>query len=183
MIGYVTASLPRVQKPVLDTADPRSYLPPRHGAVAQLGERVVRNDEVSGSIPLGSTILRSLRELRPGRPNTLPGEGCPAAALAKADTPVSNTPHGLALAARASARQAQRSSSEAALVRPENKAPPDPRWGLVSIRPGLADRAGYRLHCADDGAVLRGCPGIRRHRRIRGSHHSAGGCRPAVRRV
>ena len=25
------------------------------GAVAQLGERVVRNDEVSGSIPLGST--------------------------------------------------------------------------------------------------------------------------------
>ena len=27
-----------------------------NGAVAQLGERVVRNDEVSGSIPLGSTI-------------------------------------------------------------------------------------------------------------------------------
>ena len=27
-----------------------------HGAVAQLGERVVRNDEVRGSIPLGSTI-------------------------------------------------------------------------------------------------------------------------------
>ena len=26
------------------------------GAVAQLGERVVRNDEVRGSIPLGSTI-------------------------------------------------------------------------------------------------------------------------------
>ena len=26
------------------------------GAVAQLGERVVRNDEVSGSIPLSSTI-------------------------------------------------------------------------------------------------------------------------------
>jgi hypothetical protein len=26
-----------------------------NGAVAQLGERVVRNDEVSGSIPLGST--------------------------------------------------------------------------------------------------------------------------------
>ncbi len=28
------------------------------GAVAQLGERVVRNDEVRGSIPLGSTTLR-----------------------------------------------------------------------------------------------------------------------------
>ncbi len=29
------------------------------GAVAQLGERVVRNDEVSGSIPLGSTTRLS----------------------------------------------------------------------------------------------------------------------------
>jgi|FLYM01.1.fsa_nt_gi hypothetical protein len=28
-----------------------------HGAVAQLGERVVRNDEVSGSIPLSSTSV------------------------------------------------------------------------------------------------------------------------------
>ena len=28
---------------------------PQGGAVAQLGERVVRNDEVSGSIPLSST--------------------------------------------------------------------------------------------------------------------------------
>ena len=27
-----------------------------NGAVAQMGERVVRNDEVRGSIPLGSTI-------------------------------------------------------------------------------------------------------------------------------
>ncbi len=38
---------------------PRPALPPmlRDGAVAQLGERVVRNDEVSGSIPLGSTIF------------------------------------------------------------------------------------------------------------------------------
>jgi hypothetical protein len=34
------------------------------GAIAQLGERVVRNDEVGGSIPPGSTSLRSLRELR-----------------------------------------------------------------------------------------------------------------------
>jgi hypothetical protein len=29
-----------------------------HGAIAQLGERVVRNDEVGGSIPPGSTNLR-----------------------------------------------------------------------------------------------------------------------------
>jgi hypothetical protein len=30
----------------------------RSGAIAQLGERVVRNDEVGGSIPPGSTTLR-----------------------------------------------------------------------------------------------------------------------------
>ena len=42
--------------------------PVRIGAIAQLGERVVRNDEVGGSIPPGSTILRSLRELRLGEP-------------------------------------------------------------------------------------------------------------------
>ena len=41
----------------------------RDGAIAQLGERVVRNDEVGGSIPPGSTSLRSLRELRLGRPH------------------------------------------------------------------------------------------------------------------
>ncbi len=29
-----------------------------HGAVAQLGERRVRNAKVGGSIPLGSTILK-----------------------------------------------------------------------------------------------------------------------------
>src|SRR5476649_2320357 len=40
----------------------------RDGAIAQLGERVVRNDEVGGSIPPGSTSLRSLRELRLGKP-------------------------------------------------------------------------------------------------------------------
>ena len=42
----------------------------RDGAIAQLGERVVRNDEVGGSIPPGSTSLRSLRELRLGKPGT-----------------------------------------------------------------------------------------------------------------
>src|ERR1044072_3746943 len=41
---------------------------PANGAIAQLGERVVRNDEVGGSIPPGSTSLRSLRELRLGKP-------------------------------------------------------------------------------------------------------------------
>src|SRR5262249_22466037 len=46
----------------------------RHGAVAQLGERLVRNEEVRGSIPLGSTSLRSLRELRLGGPHR--SEGC-----------------------------------------------------------------------------------------------------------
>src|SRR5215216_834865 len=30
-------------------------IPLSHGAVAQLGERLVRNEEVRGSIPLGST--------------------------------------------------------------------------------------------------------------------------------
>jgi hypothetical protein len=38
------------------------------GAIAQLGERVVRNDEVGGSIPPGSTSLRRLRLLRLGMP-------------------------------------------------------------------------------------------------------------------
>ena len=36
------------------------------GAIAQLVERVVRNDEVGGSNPPGSTSLRLLRKLRPG---------------------------------------------------------------------------------------------------------------------
>ena len=40
----------------------------REGAIAQLGERVVRNDEVGGSIPPGSTSLRLLRKLRLGKP-------------------------------------------------------------------------------------------------------------------
>ena len=40
----------------LDDARENAHLTSRIGAVAQLGERVVRNDEVRGSIPLGSTI-------------------------------------------------------------------------------------------------------------------------------
>ena len=51
------------------------------GAVAQLGERLVRNEEVRGSTPLGSTSLRSLRELRLGRPASalsVASEGCRA---------------------------------------------------------------------------------------------------------
>jgi hypothetical protein len=46
----------------------------RDGAIAQLGERVVRNDEVGGSIPPGSTSLRRLRLLRLGMPYR--SEGC-----------------------------------------------------------------------------------------------------------
>ena len=44
------------------------------GAIAQLGERVVRNDEVGGSIPPGSTTLR----LRVAQPRKTEGEACPA---------------------------------------------------------------------------------------------------------
>src|SRR6476659_4389523 len=50
----------------------------RDGAIAQLGERVVRNDEVGGSIPPGSTSLRRLRLLRLGTPSR--SEGCHAIA-------------------------------------------------------------------------------------------------------
>ena len=46
--------------------------PVRIEAIAQLGERVVRNDEVGGSIPPGSTILRLLRKLRLGKPPSRP---------------------------------------------------------------------------------------------------------------
>jgi hypothetical protein len=35
---------------------------PACGAIAQLGERIVRNDEVVGSIPTSSTIFQSLTE-------------------------------------------------------------------------------------------------------------------------
>jgi hypothetical protein len=51
----------------------------RDGAIAQLGERVVRNDEVGGSIPPGSTSLRRLRLLRLGKP--FRSEGCRVVAL------------------------------------------------------------------------------------------------------
>ena len=39
-----------------------------YGAIAQLGERLHGMQEVGGSIPPGSTSLRSLRELRLGKP-------------------------------------------------------------------------------------------------------------------
>jgi hypothetical protein len=56
----------------------------RDGAIAQLGERVVRNDEVGGSIPPGSTSLRLLRKLRLGKPavsyRSEASEGCLAIA-------------------------------------------------------------------------------------------------------
>ena len=40
--------------------EPSSSIDPADGAIAQLGERVVRNDEVGGSIPPGSTNLSHL---------------------------------------------------------------------------------------------------------------------------
>ena len=47
----------RRNKAVLDTPPPFPHYPrSQGGAVAQLGERLVRNEKVSGSIPLGSTI-------------------------------------------------------------------------------------------------------------------------------
>src|SRR5215471_2614949 len=50
------------------------------GAIAQLGERLHGMQEVGGSIPPGSTSLRSLRELRLGKPGEIPrsevSEGC-----------------------------------------------------------------------------------------------------------
>ena len=57
-----------------DCWPPASHLSGHDGAIAQLGERVVRNDEVGGSIPPGSTSLRRLRLLRLGKP--LRREGC-----------------------------------------------------------------------------------------------------------
>jgi hypothetical protein len=56
--------------PFADPADDLGAV--AEGAIAQLGERVVRNDEVGGSIPPGSTILRSLRELLLGNPVIAP---------------------------------------------------------------------------------------------------------------
>src|ERR1700735_1990038 len=49
---------------------PPPRVPGGHGgAIAQRGERVVRNGEGGGSTPPGSTSLRSLRELRLGKPS------------------------------------------------------------------------------------------------------------------
>ncbi len=45
---------------------------PRFGAIAQLGERVVRNDEVGGSIPPGSTNCNQLFSAKRQRPSAMP---------------------------------------------------------------------------------------------------------------
>ena len=42
-----------------------------YGAVAQLGERLVRNEEVSGSIPLSSTIKSTTYEANEGTISSL----------------------------------------------------------------------------------------------------------------
>src|SRR5207249_225684 len=72
------AAGPRARR--LTAARAAGHSPRRLGAVAQLGERRVRNAEVRGSIPLGSTIARnsvSLFQPRAG-PNLFQGHasGC-----------------------------------------------------------------------------------------------------------
>src|SRR5579872_283472 len=75
------------------TFQPGDPLGRRSGAIAQLGERVVRNDEVGGSIPPGSTSLRRLRLLRLGEPCR--GGGCRVVAQrAKAGDSASRRRHG-----------------------------------------------------------------------------------------
>src|SRR5580698_7850269 len=54
----------------------------KRGAVAQLGEHLLCKQGVTGSIPVSSTNLRALRELRLGGPSR--SGGCRAAARAKA---------------------------------------------------------------------------------------------------
>ena len=69
LTGPLTRFLHRPKWPEL--AKSRHYYRPLRaggGAVAQLGERRNRTAEVRGSNPLGSTSLRSLRELRLGKP-------------------------------------------------------------------------------------------------------------------
>jgi hypothetical protein len=39
----------------------------RFGAIAQLGERLVRNEEVAGPIPVGSTKTKRIRTLKKAR--------------------------------------------------------------------------------------------------------------------
>ena len=60
----------------IDTHRTICYNNPPRGAVAQLGERLNGIQEVVGSIPIGSTRLRSkLRfELRPGKPGSSPAQ-------------------------------------------------------------------------------------------------------------
>ena len=48
-------------KAKLDTRRPVAAYSPLKGPVAQLGERVVRNDEVVGSIPIRSTSKHQAR--------------------------------------------------------------------------------------------------------------------------
>jgi hypothetical protein len=84
-----------------------------YGAIAQLGERIVRNDEVGGSIPPGSTSLRSLRELRLGKPRAVhPGEaskGCPAEAR-RTNTGLASAAHSAACAIGTAGISASQSS-------------------------------------------------------------------------
>ena len=59
--GHQTVSDPTI---LIATAKfDNKVAPAWNGAVAQLGERVVRNDEVVGSIPIGSTISARFHDM------------------------------------------------------------------------------------------------------------------------
>ena len=67
-----TIQLPRKSAPGLTGNQAATHIPPAcdAGAVAQLGERDVRNVEVRGSIPLGSTKKIGMRNGILRRPNS-----------------------------------------------------------------------------------------------------------------
>src|SRR5436309_11982408 len=60
------------------------------GAIAQLVERVVRNDEVGGSNPPGSTLRLRLRVAQPRKDEV---EACPAKPAGRRRTDVTTTDH------------------------------------------------------------------------------------------
>jgi hypothetical protein len=64
----------------------------RDGAIAQLGERVVRNDEVGGSIPPGSTTLRPSGYAWRSRAEPEGRSVVPGVALLGEDGPLLKTP-------------------------------------------------------------------------------------------
>jgi hypothetical protein len=52
---------PRFRRNRITAGKIKKEIPAPHGAIAQLGERIVRNDEVVGSIPTSSTKPKQLK--------------------------------------------------------------------------------------------------------------------------